>query len=266
MTKWYYRHEAGTGGPVEDDELRRLAASGRLRPDSPVTPAGAASWFTAADYERQLGLVFGPSGAEGGCDDDRAAIVEAAFGPTLAAATDARPASSANEPGTPRPGAYWRRSVAFLIDLVVYAVPTALLCVLIGGVTATEEGARTDYRIEGRAIVVATVVAFGYFGLLTGRRGRAVGKAVTGLRVVDVHDGGPIGVVRGVGRFVAAVGLFILCIVPAVVDAAWALVDRERQTLHDKLVDSLVVQTPHPSSGRGRSETQPNSASPSPSS
>ena len=85
-----------------------------------------------------------------------------------------------------------------------------LVCVLIGGVTATDQGSRTDYRIEGRAIVVAAVLALAYFGVLTGRRGRAVGKAVTGLRVVDLHDGGPIGAVRGIGRFVAAVGLLIL--------------------------------------------------------
>ena len=140
------------------------------------------------------------------------------------------------------------------------------MCVLIGGVTATDQGSRTDYRIEGRAIVVAAVLALAYFGVLTGRRGRAVGKAVTGLRVVDLHDGGPIGAVRGIGRFVAAVGLFILCIVPALVDAAWAMFDPERQTLHDKLVDSVVVRAPHVERGRGRRETQPNSASPSPSS
>ena len=86
------------------------------------------------------------------------------------------------------------------------------------------------------------MLALGYFGVLTGRRGCAAGKALTGLRVVDAEDGGPIGAVRGMARFVAAVGLLILCIVPALVDAAWATADPERQTLHDKLVDSIVVR------------------------
>ena len=253
MTKWYYLHDAGIGGPIEDGELRRLAAAGRVRRDSPVTPVGAVRWFRAGDYEATLDLRFAdPGGVASGTtadavparsDDDRAALVEAAFGPALPERPEDRETSPAADGPTPRrPAPLGRRAVALFVDLVVFGTSTAVLCVAIGGVTVVREAARTDYRVEVRGIVVVGVLALGYFGVLTGRRGRAAGKALTGLRVVDAEDGGPIGAVRGMARFVAAVGLLILCIVPALIDAAWATVDPERQTLHDKLVDSVVVR------------------------
>ena len=170
-------------------------------------------------------------------------MVEAAFGPALPERPEEWATSpSADGPASRRPAPLGRRTVALLVDLVVFGAPTAVLCVLIGGVTVVREAARTDYRLEVRGIVVVGVLALGYFGVLTGRWGRAAGKALTGLRVVDAEDGGPIGAVRGTARFIAAVGLLILCIVPALIDAAWATVDPERQTLHDKLVDSVVVR------------------------
>ncbi len=144
-------------------------------------------------------------------DDDRAALVEAAFGPALPDRPEERATSpSAGGPAPRRPAPLGRRTVALLVDLVVFGAPTAVLCVLVGGVTVVREAARTDYRVEVRGIVIAGVLALGYFGVLTGRRGRAAGKALTGLRVVDAEHGGPIGAVRGTARFIAAVGLLIL--------------------------------------------------------
>src|SRR4051794_41316086 len=109
MTKWYYLHDAGIGGPVEDRELRRLAAAGRVRRDSPVTPVGAIRWFRAADYEATLDLRFAdPAGAApgagadagpAGSPDDRAAPLEAALRP----APPPRPPGPGNPP--PAPGA-----------------------------------------------------------------------------------------------------------------------------------------------------------------
>jgi uncharacterized RDD family membrane protein YckC len=314
MTKWYYLDGGATGGPVDDDELRRLAAIGRLQPGSHVTPVGATQWFTAADYEAHLGIRYGtppPPGGSPAADrsvsDDAAigpALVQAAFGPALADVTD-EPVAATPGPVALRPGALWRRFLAIVLDAVLFGVPALVLCLTLGGITVLDDSSRTNYRIEGSGVLLVGILGVLYFGVLTGLWGRTPGKTLTDLRVVDLDDGGSIGVVRGVGRFMAVVGLLALCIVPAVVDAIWAIFDREHQALHDKLMDSVVVRAPHRSTvsssatmpvaslpsdapgvrqpvavanawgtqpavdaqtAGGRSETRPNSDSPSPSS
>jgi uncharacterized RDD family membrane protein YckC len=86
------------------------------------------------------------------------------------------------------------------------------------------------------AIVAANVL---YFARLEGERGQTVGQRVLGIRVVDVQTGGPIGFGRALGRLAVRVflsgqlfGLGYL----------WMLWDDNKQTWHDKVVNSIVVK------------------------
>jgi hypothetical protein len=49
MRRWFYTHDYRQRlGPVTSEELRKLAASGALRPDSMVMPESGGKWLPAA--------------------------------------------------------------------------------------------------------------------------------------------------------------------------------------------------------------------------
>lgn len=78
-----------------------------------------------------------------------------------------------------------------------------------------------------------------YHTLLVGRRGQTLGKGALGVRVVDATDGTAIGTGRALGR--ALFGLFISGNICGL-GYAWAIWDGRRQTWHDKVVSSVVVE------------------------
>src|SRR5690606_7539378 len=87
--------------------------------------------------------------------------------------------------------------------------------------------------------VLALVGAVLYHTLLIGRTGQTLGKRALGLRVVDAGNGMPIGAGRALGRYLFATfisgnicGLGYL----------WAIWDGRKQTWHDKVVSSVVVE------------------------
>lgn len=46
-TEWFYAHGSDRRGPVSEDEIKSLAADGRLRPDDLVWQAGMEAWTPA---------------------------------------------------------------------------------------------------------------------------------------------------------------------------------------------------------------------------
>jgi uncharacterized RDD family membrane protein YckC len=75
-----------------------------------------------------------------------------------------------------------------------------------------------------------------YFVGFWTRGGQTLPMKTWGIRVVR-SDGAPVGVARAIHRYVLAVlGLAALGL-----GFAWALVDRERQFLHDRLAGTAIV-------------------------
>jgi uncharacterized RDD family membrane protein YckC len=77
-----------------------------------------------------------------------------------------------------------------------------------------------------------------YFAWFWTRGGQTLPMKTWRLRVVR-FDGGPLGVARAVHRYVLALlGFFALGL-----GFAWALVDRDRQFLHDRLAGTALVDS-----------------------
>ena len=97
------------------------------------------------------------------------------------------------------------------------------------------------------AVILTTAVLFllaclyVWSGELVGRRGVTPGRRLMGIRVVDVSTAQPIGVGRGIGRFLVTIPLGF-CFLGTLIDILWMLRDPESQTLHDKAVGSVVVR------------------------
>ena len=135
-----------------------------------------------------------------------------------------------------------RRLAAGLIDLTVMAVPSALVWL---GLDYAPHALNPAWRGSLGEFLASLIVpwfiiawALGYLIWWTARQGGTVGKQLLGLAVARRVDGAtPIGypwaTVRALGCVLSAL--------PLGLGFLWALWDRDRQTWHDKLAETVVV-------------------------
>ncbi|MGH9135815.1 MAG: RDD family protein [Acidimicrobiales bacterium] len=94
------------------------------------------------------------------------------------------------------------------------------------------------WAIFALLMVAAVVGALFYWAKLEGGRGQTVGKKAVGIATVDAQTGMPIGAGRAVGRYFARILSGGVCFLGYL----WPLWDPQKQTWHDKLVNSVVVK------------------------
>lgn len=99
-----------------------------------------------------------------------------------------------------------------------------------------------EFAVVG-CFVATAVVMVAYETIMTARYGRTLGKAWLGIRPVRTH-GGKLGWARSLGRasIYGFAGVFLNWV--GLVDDLWCLWDANQQCLHDKAVDSIVVNDP----------------------
>lgn len=132
------------------------------------------------------------------------------------------------------------RALAFAIDLAVMVVALLALGALLWRVVF-----ETDDAIAAAVGIVLTVLVFVVYPITveTLTRGRSLGKAALGLRVVRT-DGGPIrfrqALARGLAGFVVDFGVFSLF--TGVVALVSALVSPFGQRVGDRLAGTVVIR------------------------
>jgi uncharacterized RDD family membrane protein YckC len=131
---------------------------------------------------------------------------------------------SGSGPSGPRAG-FWRRFGAYLIDAILLGVLYGILLAILGTGVA--------YGLT----VLAQLVYFGYFE--GSASGQTLGKRALSIRVIDFRGGGPIGFGRGVIRYIGK----LVSSIPILLGFLWMLWDREKQTWHDKIANTVVVPT-----------------------
>jgi uncharacterized RDD family membrane protein YckC len=87
--------------------------------------------------------------------------------------------------------------------------------------------------------IAGGVASIAYFSIMDGKKGATLGKQAMGIRVVDANSGQVIGTGRGVGRYFAR----ILSALPCYLGYLWPLWDDQKQTFHDKIVNTVVVKS-----------------------
>lgn len=103
-------------------------------------------------------------------------------------------------------------------------------------------------------LVVIQVLVYGVYQVIfLTRWGATPGKMVMGIRVRRVNRPGPLTVVESLRRVAIMVSMLASRLVPllnmvtnlaSILDSLWLLWDPRRQTLHDKLADTLVEKAP----------------------
>ena len=92
------------------------------------------------------------------------------------------------------------------------------------------------------ALLIAYFGPTAYYTICCAEGGQTLGKMNGSIAVrLDGDENAPPGYVRSLIR--AAVPPFMwLLLIPGLLDVLWPLWDRKKQTLHDKLVGSVVIQ------------------------
>jgi len=155
--------------------------------------------------------------------------------------------------GGPSPYAnYGQRLGGWLIDFVLLGVISLLLAAPLHAVhagtihfttTNTNTGVVHHYSFSFLSEVLHGLVVILYGGILCGStRGQTVGMMATGIRAVDQRTGGALGFWKAALRGLVEYVLFLVFFFPWVLDMLWPLWDQKNQTLHDKVVSSVVLR------------------------
>lgn len=102
-----------------------------------------------------------------------------------------------------------------------------------------DPGSALAKTLSCAGLLVFLAVA-GWFAWLGGVTGQSPGKAMCGLRIVDASTGRAGGGLFGVGRELVHQVMRYVCVL-GVLDGLWPLWDKRRQSLHDKIVGSIIV-------------------------
>jgi uncharacterized RDD family membrane protein YckC len=150
----------------------------------------------------------------------------------------------------PQLAGYGARLGGWLIDWLIFFVIFGVIIVAVHGVKTTHtisaSGVSTPHLHINRIWeLIPAIVVIIYGTLMCGSpKGQTIGMRVTGVRVVNASDGtSPIGYGKALGRAVIEYVFSIVFILPWVLDMLFPLWDRMNQTLHDKVVASVVIKT-----------------------
>jgi uncharacterized RDD family membrane protein YckC len=130
---------------------------------------------------------------------------------------------------------FWRRTVASLIDTVLSSLLVYPLLLKIYGPGYFSADALflgwTDFLVSVGLPLAATVLLWKY-------RQSTPGKMAVGARVVDAATGAPLGLGRGLVRYLG----YFVSLVPLGLGFLWVAFDPRKQGWHDKMAGSVVVR------------------------
>jgi uncharacterized RDD family membrane protein YckC len=148
---------------------------------------------------------------------------------------------------------YGARLGGWLIDWVILAVVGLIISAGLSAakvaevnfhINSTATGVSTSHVETFSALspVIGVIIILLYGALFCGsERGQTIGMMVVGARAVDMDTGASIGFGRALGRAAFEYLMFILLVLPWVLDMLFPAWDPRRQTLHDKVTRTVVV-------------------------
>lgn len=125
---------------------------------------------------------------------------------------------------------FGQRFVAWFVDGIIVFIIAAILSTILGRTTG------------GGISLLASLV---YFTAMIGSSMQAtIGMNIMKIQVVSADgETGPIGYVRAFIRWLISYIAWFVLIVGGLIDNFWMLWDPQKQTIHDKVANTLVVRT-----------------------
>jgi len=149
-------------------------------------------------------------------------------------------------PGGAPLASYGLRLGGWLIDAVLLWVVAVLILWPLHAVHRTHDNGTTHgmtIHTGASGIFIPAIIVILYGMLFCGsNRGQTLGMMIVKVRVVDANGGGSIGMGRALGRAAFEYVMAAIIFIPWIVDMLFPLWDQRRQTLHDKVTNSVVVR------------------------
>jgi uncharacterized RDD family membrane protein YckC len=150
-----------------------------------------------------------------------------------------------------RLGGYLLDGLLYGLFLAVFAIPATILGVMaFDGCTTVDRFETTEVVCppgEPNGGLLAAAIVLGLAGLLVvavlylralGRTGQTWGRKIVGIRVVGKDTQQPLGIGRAFLRWLIEGILGSACLLSYL----WMLWDKDKQTWHDKIMNSVVVR------------------------
>jgi uncharacterized RDD family membrane protein YckC len=143
---------------------------------------------------------------------------------------------------------WWQRVGAQLLDaliLIAFAiVPVIIVAVIVAGGSGDSDSAGAAAEAVYFVIVLAFYLI--YYPLTMKRpgahNGQSWGKQALGIRVVRI-DGQPFQASNAIVRELLVKAILMgICFIVQILNYLWPLWDEKNQALHDKVVNTMVVQ------------------------
>jgi uncharacterized RDD family membrane protein YckC len=147
---------------------------------------------------------------------------------------------------------FWIRLVARFVDGVILSVPLVLVFGIFGAIAAgiASSSSNGDQSTQNALAagasgvfvlfyLVAIFVVIGYQVYFWGTSGSTLGMRLFHLRVVDANTGGPIGIPRAIVRWLMTIVNTWACYIGWI----WVAFDPRKQGWHDKVANSVVLQS-----------------------
>jgi uncharacterized RDD family membrane protein YckC len=156
--------------------------------------------------------------------------------------------------GPPRSpfASYGARVGSWLIDWVITSIIGAIVLLPIHAVHQTNttiiSGSRSTstlgFTVTPQGFLLSVLIVLIYATAFIGSsRGQTIGMMAVRARAVDAVSGAPIGHGRALGRALFEYLMLFLLVVPWLLDMLFPLWDPRRQTLHDKVTNTVVIKT-----------------------
>lgn len=261
--EWYYAVGDKQTGPVNDEEFKRLAAEGTIRPDTLVWRAGQDNWKpyreviggTAVATSAPLAMSPAPEAAATGAPAAGSVVCRECgqifppdnvvkFGDAFVCATCKpvyvqRMREGAAAPGAMEYAGFWIRFAAKLIDGLIIGVPLMILFFIFLFPAMASGQAPEELGIMFQLIfqLVSYVISGIYTIFFVGKYGATPGKMACKLRVVSA-EGEKISYGRATGRFFAEILSGLICNIGYII----AAFDEQKRSLHDHIASTRVVR------------------------
>jgi uncharacterized RDD family membrane protein YckC len=246
---YYYAVNGQQAGPVSEEELRNMVASGSIPAETPIWREGMADW-------QPFSVALGGGAAAGAAPTGQAPVVCAVCHQTFPADQTIRYGTvnvcggckprfvQGLREGTVAPGAldyagFLRRFVAKFVDWIVVGVVNQATTYAIAGTFTMNPATSGNVTAATMSLVTAINFLFGmtYQAWFLHWRGQTPGKMLLGIKVVT-PEGGSLSWGKAIVRPLAEILSGCLCFFGYFM----VLWDKEKRALHDQLVGTRVIK------------------------
>lgn len=152
---------------------------------------------------------------------------------------------------------WWKRLVAAIIDGIIIGLPSRFIGpAIFGGMFAAPQISIDPQTgvidtggffarmmaAQGALALISMILGVAYFVYFHGTTGQTLGKKLMNIKVVHMDTGQTIDYGKAFVRWlIPGLGAWVTCGILPLLDGLWPLWDSRGQALHDKLVNTLVI-------------------------